>query len=630
MCLKQIGLLTVCGVVSVMLSITRVNGTSTVRDIKSTVESLFNKVTSEQVKQDSPFIPPLFWEKKRGTWESDVRFYFHGHEELFLMREAFRVYDDNMFATAWITSCLLESFRYGNAPKPLEDAVTAGVLAIEEYHDKNVNYSNSLMTFWPQKYNATYKAWSSYPYNLHHFFDLAASTNFSAFEQLLDRIGLQDIAEIMERLLRTEHGYLHAFQIPPDFDDTFVNLGLGSLLAEMKDEFPAAHAQWQSQNTNVTSVFDALKKYAYRPMSSDYNVNAIDCRTYFYLRYFLQKVPKDEDVMLVPTWIQNADEVKIWSSRGVDMPFNTNNVDVTVAANAVFGITTSILNGVIDSTVLDDTDIKQIYWNTSNLIASMIQTNFSSRHDLALLYYPSAIEFYWFVARTYGEITRKEKHGPLPHPILNDVKERLSEVLHDHMTTDLLNKAKNDSQGHLYYDDFVGDGDIDANNNTLVRGQDRLFTTGMAINALLSTWTVFDEQTKKLIWEKGTPTEVKDTVSKAAAFLQAYEFGLTYQPWNAFFSGSVKGHTTGVRYPMNRRTLIPGDKPQGYMTAVQGVIYEQEYQELIKKGVSGEPVPIDFHGYNDYPDYWPFWSSEPYTYVTNMLALAKYSNTYEE
>jgi len=91
--------------------------------------------------------------------------------------------------------------------------------------------------------------------------------------------------------------------IPPDFDDTFVNLGLGSLLAEMKDEFPETHAQWMSQNTNVTSVFDAVKKYAYRPMSSDVNVNAIDCRTYFYLRYFLDKVPKGEDVMLVPTWV---------------------------------------------------------------------------------------------------------------------------------------------------------------------------------------------------------------------------------------------------------------------------------------------------------------------------------------
>ena len=92
--------------------------------------------------------------------------------------------------------------------------------------------------------------------------------------------------------------------IPPDFDDTFVNLGLGSLLAEMNTDFPESHAQWQSQNTNVTSVFDALKKYAYRPMSNNKAVNTIDCRTYFYLRYFLEECKNNgEDVALIPTWV---------------------------------------------------------------------------------------------------------------------------------------------------------------------------------------------------------------------------------------------------------------------------------------------------------------------------------------
>ena len=175
-----------------------------VKDIRSTVQSLFNKVESDQTKQDAPFIPPLFWQKHRGMWESDVRFYFHGHEDLFLLREAFKVYDDNMFATAWITSCLIESFRYGQGPKPSDDMILASVLSIKEYHDKNVNYANSLMTFWPQKYNETLKAWNSYPENLHHFFDLAASTNATGFEKFLNATGFSDISLIMERLLKTE------------------------------------------------------------------------------------------------------------------------------------------------------------------------------------------------------------------------------------------------------------------------------------------------------------------------------------------------------------------------------------------------------------------------------------------
>ena len=187
---------------TISLSETRQN--VAMKDIKSTVEGLFRKVQSAQAKQDVPYIPPTFWQKHKGMWESDVRFYFHGRPELFLMREGFSIYDDNMFATAWITSCLLEAYRYGNATKPSDDMITAAVLSIREYHNKNVNYSNSLMTFWPQEYNTTYQTWTSYPLNLHHFFTLAASTNFTEFEKILEKLGLKDVADIMIRLLHSE------------------------------------------------------------------------------------------------------------------------------------------------------------------------------------------------------------------------------------------------------------------------------------------------------------------------------------------------------------------------------------------------------------------------------------------
>ena len=109
----------------------------------------------------------------------------------------------------------------------------------------------------------------------------------------------------MHHVLYSRHGYLGAFLIPPDFDDTFVNLGLGSLLQELQADFPDAHAQWRAQNTNVTSVFDALKKYAYRPMSGDKAVNTIDPRTYFYIRYFLEEAEqRGENISLVPTWVR--------------------------------------------------------------------------------------------------------------------------------------------------------------------------------------------------------------------------------------------------------------------------------------------------------------------------------------
>ena len=64
-----------------------------------------------------------------------------------------------------------------------------------------------------------------------------------------------------------------------------------------------------------------------------------------------------------------------------------------------------------------------------------------------------------------------------------------------------------------------------------------------------------------------------------------------------------------------------------YVLGFQGVVPEAEYQQLLKLKWLDQKTPLDFHGYNSYPDYWPFWCSETYTYVNTMLALAKFSNT---
>ena len=40
------------------------------------------------------------------------------------------------------------------------------------------------------------------------------------------------------------------------------------------------------------------------------------------------------------------------------MPLNTNNIDVTVAANGVYGTTSAILNGLLEPDILDDPEIR--------------------------------------------------------------------------------------------------------------------------------------------------------------------------------------------------------------------------------------------------------------------------------
>jgi hypothetical protein len=75
------------------------------------------------------------------------------------------------------------------------------------------------------------------------------------------------------------------------------------------------------------------------------------------------------------------------------MDFNLNNVDVTVVANSVYGITSGSIfnvNGFGDL-FLNDKDLVSIYLNSTKFISWAFSTNFSSRPDLAQIYYPSKL-----------------------------------------------------------------------------------------------------------------------------------------------------------------------------------------------------------------------------------------------
>ena len=74
-------------------------------------------------------------------------------------------------------------------------------------------------------------------------------------------------------------------------------------------------------------------------------------------------------------------------------------------------------------------------------------------------------------------------------------------------------------------------------------------------------------------------------------------------------------------------TSFPGSSP--FAIGFQGHVDETTYQKLIKEKHLGRNTPIDFHGYNDPSDshgFFPFWSSDAYTYATTLLALSKFNN----
>lgn len=69
---------------------------------------------------------------------------------------------------------------------------------------------------------------------------------------------------------------------------------------------------------------------------------------------------------MIHVQIQDFNDLRTEYNRGVVTPGDVNNVDVTVSANALYGITNSILSGLVTTEVLEDPEIQvHLYWETN-------------------------------------------------------------------------------------------------------------------------------------------------------------------------------------------------------------------------------------------------------------------------
>lgn len=122
-----------------------------------------------------------------------------------------------------------------------------------------------------------------------------------------------------------------------------------------------------------------MLKYAYRPFDSNFTdnkfANEIDPRVYYlYNEFFSRKKAEAEamnqtaSLILPTTWLINYEEQ---INGMIRMPFSNNNVDATVCANVLFGISYLALN---DELNLDNRpELKQLIENTGDLLAYVIE-----------------------------------------------------------------------------------------------------------------------------------------------------------------------------------------------------------------------------------------------------------------
>jgi hypothetical protein len=609
-------------------------------DIKSTIQNLYVNVVGSQYQESTSYIPFLQEEKIKGLFPSNVHINFHGDYKLITLRHLFKFADNNNFVTNWILQMMFEAQQLGTIDMSQDTQMLTDALnAISLFKDKNFNDGYAITDFWSQKKSKNGQFWYQSPTNIAETMNYGIDI-FDLLERLLKILGWESLLQDIESGLGFMNSLKTAFNIPADFDDSSVNLALGSFLYAQNSPF---YSTWQQTFSDVTALSRAYVKYSYQPFVSDNQNdtinNMIDPRTYFWVRGYLDEVAEEAkknnvqpDVKIVTTWIMNLAEDRgdFFTNETIKMPFNANNVDASVCANSIFGMTMGALT-FNDSSKWFDSDLQQVYLDTAKLVAWTVRNNVVlHRPDLALLYYPPTFDFFWFASRTAFLLRHTEN---IPYDVMNKVRDVLSDAMENEGTKSLLGTVTYDYNNNwAYWDDFLGDNDT-SDGKPLNSAEDRLFSTAMAMNALLDTWTQNGGSCQRK-WLANTPSDVQNVVNMAASWLNTFILGNKYLPENAFFSGSMKDMSTGPWfYPANRIEDMVGNpikptEPQKIsgkiVDVVQGYIPDDEYNQLLQQQWFGFPVPLAFDGYNNEQEYFPYWSSPSLTYATSMLALSKY------
>lgn len=222
----------------------------------------------------------------------------------------------------------------------------------------------------------------------------------------LEALGLDDLWKAIEPFIDGANMFLNAFGIPADFDDTSINLGLAGDLLRLKDKYPSTtklffeDVKW---NNHPEKYAQLVTKYAYRPYSDNFNENCIDPRTYYWIRHFIKDYSLQQrtklgianpSISLITTWESNYDENQKMLDKDIfyRMPFMTNNVDASVVANSVYGITSRIISNPDFAKSWFTKDVEKTYFDSVNLLAWVISSGWiGDRPDIMLLYYVSTI-----------------------------------------------------------------------------------------------------------------------------------------------------------------------------------------------------------------------------------------------
>ncbi|KAL4433134.1 hypothetical protein ABPG74_010829 [Tetrahymena malaccensis] len=574
---------------------------------------------------------PYQHETQKGIYNSEIKLNLIDQKNSYfthLFRKKMGVVDNNMFVTNFILLGLIEASELGYLELDME-TIEQNIEALLKFQDKNYASNVPIYNFWTQI--SVDGVWQSSPRNLEGIMNVYNKLpNF--IQKIVEFFGYKP-SEMIQMV--------NALRIPSDNDDSGCNLALGATLRDIQGKYSKLSSQWDQYNDDYKTFYQVVKKYAYRPFDTNHTSkygtdisDNIDPRTFYYLKGFLDK-NQNTTIALFTTWLTNQqNEIGYQMSQ----PFHTNNVDLTVNANAIFGLN-SVLSTIpkeeADELFLQDEDLRTLYRNSTMLLEYGIESRIVlDRVDLALTYYPSEYNFYYYVARNvhFLRFVKERNNGTLPYSDMEFCFQTLQSAMLGKGLDQLLELA-HESDSEVYWESFLG------NYANITRHEDRLYSTVAATNALLDTFTSSSSNRKQRKWILQTPIKVKLILDKAINFISRVYADPNTSYDNAFFSGSVKGLDSlpffypfnEVRYLSNNQTVDPQNLDfsainQDLLAVVKGYIPDEEYQRLLSLKWFTKDVPQNFTGFNAPKDGFPYWSSEAITQVFIIQAIAKYQS----
>ncbi|KAJ5073806.1 hypothetical protein M0811_08370 [Anaeramoeba ignava] len=592
------------------------------------IQELSEKISSLQVKNDTKFNFPFEYQKPKGIYETWIHLNFHGNLFSQLLRNNFKVFDENGFVTAWINEILLESNKIGTIQLD-KDQLLNSIKLETKFVDKTVD--DPIIVYWIQEMKDDHYV-TQHP-NLVGTVEKLKQWSGETYH-LLNSLGLKGLAEKIGRLhKKLQKEELH-LQIPADADDTSVNLAMGCLLYENKDKFPDSFDTWWDANKNISGIMKYFLKYAYYPLSDDKNLNSIDPRSYYFMHEFLESgIVKEKDFGIVTTWFLNRNEYKENYPYRM-MRYNINSVDASVCSNFIYGLSQLSVSKLIPLTEWMSDEIKKLYLDTSIFVDWTIKSGrLVERPDLGSLYYPPIYAMYWFTSRTLSLFSGNS----FPDPVFETVYSMLLKTMQNEATKHILESAQEDDN-YVWWDDFLGVNDTYFNGKYVNNAEDRIFTTSMAINTLIDTWTI--RKNYKYSWRKETPDHIKKIIEKGINWLVKYSLSSKFKPENSFFSITVKSEesfpfyfpATFIEF-VNGTTVSPNSSPSiisfELTPAMEGIVSKEEYNHMVYDEMHFQSrTPTHFSGFNLRPFF--SWSSPAFTYSSTLFAISKYSSLIEK